>query len=242
VDETADKLGEVVARTVARGGKVVIPAFAVGRTQTVVYFLHQLMSAGKLQNLPIYVDSPLATKASGVFHKHPECFDEETAALFEKDPDLFGDKRVRYIESVHESIALNRNPDPCIIISSSGMCEAGRVLHHIKHHCGDPRSTILIAGYQAEHTLGRRIVDRLPELHILGGVYPLKAEVVVLNGLSSHADHKDLMRMLGPLAGSTKRIRLVHGEVPRAEALAAGLKEVGFHDVAIPSRGDTVPV
>lgn len=242
VEETADKLGEVVERTVARGGKVVIPAFAVGRTQTVIYFLHQLISRGRLHDVPIYVDSPMATRAAEVFHAHPECFDEETAALFAASPDLFGEKRVTYTESVHESIALNKNPDPCVIVSSSGMCEAGRVLHHIKHNCGNPRSTILIAGYQAEHTLGRRIVERRADLHILGGVYPLRAEVVVLNGLSSHADHGDLLRMLGPLAGSAGHTRLVHGDLPRAEALAAALREAGFADVAVPSRGDGVSV
>jgi metallo-beta-lactamase family protein len=242
VDETAEKLGEVVARTVARGGKVIIPAFAVGRTQTVVYFLHQMMNAGKLRDLPIYVDSPMATKATEVFHAHPECFDDETAALFAADPDLFGTKRVHYVESVHDSIALNSKQEPCVIISSSGMCEAGRVLHHLKHNCGDSRNTILIAGYQADHTLGHRIVERQPDLHILGGVYPLRAEVVVLNGLSSHADHGDLMRMLGPMAASAKCVRLVHGEVPRAEALAAALGTAGFADVAIPARGDQVTV
>ncbi|HEY2787434.1 MAG TPA: MBL fold metallo-hydrolase [Fimbriiglobus sp.] len=242
VDETAEKLGDVVARTIGRGGKVIIPAFAVGRTQTVIYFLHQLVNAGRLSDVPVYVDSPMATKATEVFHAHPECFDEETAALFAADPDLFGDKRVRYVESVHESIALNGRSEPCIIISSSGMCEAGRVLHHIKHNCGDPRNTILIAGYQAEHTLGRRIVEKRSDLHILGGIYPLKAEVVVLNGLSSHADHGDLMRMLSPLAGSTQRVRLVHGELPRAAALAEALRTAGFPDVAIPARGDTASV
>jgi metallo-beta-lactamase family protein len=240
VDETAERLGEVVRRTVARGGKVIVPAFAVGRTQTVVYFLHQLISAGKLHDVPIFVDSPLATKATEVFRAHPECYDEQTRDLLAADPSLFGELHVRYVERVDESIALNRYPAPCVIISASGMCEAGRILHHLKHHLPDPRSTILIAGYQAEGTLGRRLVERRTEVRVLGMMVPVKAEVVVLNGLSSHADHGDLLRALGPLAPAV--VRLVHGEPDRAEALATGLRGIGFTDVAIPAAGETVTV
>src|SRR5438552_2368177 len=155
VDETAEQLGQVVRRTADRGGKVVVPAFAVGRTQTVVYFLHQLTSAGKLRDVPVYVDSPMAVKATEVFRAHPERFDAATLTLLAADPDLFGGRHVRYVEPVHDSIALNDLRDPCVIISASGMCEAGRILHHLKHNIEDPRSTILIAGYQADGTLGR---------------------------------------------------------------------------------------
>lgn len=240
VDETPGILGDVVRRTFDRGGKVVIPAFAVGRTQTVVFFLHQLIQAGKLPDVPIFVDSPMATKATEVFRAHPECYDDVTRALHDADPSLFGERHVRYVERVDESIKLNYFPGPCVIISASGMCEAGRVLHHLKHHLPDPRSTILIAGYQAEGTLGRRLVERRSEVRVLGQPVPVKAEIVVLNGLSSHADHGDLLRMLGPLAPAT--VRLVHGEPDRAEALAAGLRGIGFTDVAIPAAGDTVAV
>jgi metallo-beta-lactamase family protein len=242
VDETAEQLGQVVRRTVERGGKVIIPAFAVGRTQTVVYFLHQLIAAGKLRDIPVYVDSPMASRATEVFRAHPECFDAETRDLLETHPDLFGERHVRYVETVNESVALNHRQEPCVIIASSGMCEAGRILHHLKHNLDNARNTILIAGYQAEHTLGRRLVEKQPEVRVLGRMIPVKAEVVVLNGLSSHADHGDLLRMLGPLAKGTARVRLVHGEVPRAEALAAGLRELGFADVAIPDRGESVAV
>lgn len=242
VDETAERLGEVVRRTVDRGGKVVIPAFAVGRTQTVVYFLHQLISAGKLPNVPVYVDSPMAVRATEVFRAHPECFDDETRELAATHPDLFGERHVRYVETVNESVKLNSRPEPCVIISASGMCEAGRVLHHLKHNLGNPRNTILIAGYQAADTLGRRLVEKRPEVRILGRMIPVNAEIVVLNGLSSHADHADLLRMLSPLAGTTQRVRLVHGEPERAEKLAEGLRVAGFADVAIPDRGESVPV
>src|SRR5262249_4372494 len=149
--------------------------------------------------LPTFVDSPMAVRATEVFRAHPECFDAHTLELLREHPDLFGERHVRYIERVDESIALNDRPGPCVIISASGMCEAGRILHHLKHNLEDRRNTVLIAGYQAEGTLGRRLVERRPEVRILGRTVRLQAEVVVLNGLSSHADHNDLLRALGPL-------------------------------------------
>jgi metallo-beta-lactamase family protein len=240
VDETAERLGEVVRYTARRGGKLIIPAFSVGRTQTVVYFLHQLISAGRLPDLPIFVDSPMAVRATEVYRAHPECFDDSTLQLLDEHPDLFGEQHIRYVDKVHESIALNDRPGPCVIISASGMCEAGRVLHHIKHNIEDPRSTILIVGYQAPDTLGRRLVERRPEVRILGRTFALKAEVVVLNGLSSHADHGGLLRSLTPLVGTARQVRLVHGEPERAEKLAEGLRAAGFSDVAVPERGESV--
>jgi metallo-beta-lactamase family protein len=242
VEETAERLGQVVRHTAQRGGKLVIPAFSVGRCQTIVYFLHQLKRAGQLPDLPIYVDSPMAVRATEVFRAHTECFNDEMLRLLKADPDVFGERRIQYIDKVHDSIALNDRPEPCIIISASGMCEAGRVLHHLKHNIEDPRSTILIVGYQAPDTLGRRLVERRAEVRILGRVFALKAEVVVLNGLSSHADHGDLLRSLGPLAGTARQVRLVHGEPERAAALGEGLRAVGFTDVAVPERGDSATV
>lgn len=241
VDETAEQLGAVVRRTAERGGRVIIPAFAVGRTQTVVYFLHQLISAGKLSDIPIFVDSPMATRASEVFREHTECYDAETLSLLEAHPDLFGERHVRYVETVNESVKLNQRPGPCVVIAASGMCEAGRVLHHLKHGLANPLNTVLIAGYQAADTLGRRLVEKRPEVRVLGRPVPVKAEIVVLNGLSSHADHGDLLRMLGPL-GPTTRVRLVHGEPERAAKLEEGLKGIGFADVAYPDRGESVAV
>jgi metallo-beta-lactamase family protein len=242
VEETAERLGEVLRRTVDRRGKLVIPAFSVGRTQTVVYFLHQLMSAGRLPDVPIYVDSPMSVRATEVYRAHPECFDEETLEMLREHPELFGEARVRYVEKQHDSVALNDHPGPCVIISASGMCEAGRVVHHLKQVVEDERSTILIVGYQAPETLGRKLVERRSEVRILGRMFKLKAEVVVLNGLSSHADHGDMMRSFAPLVGTTQRVRLVHGEMERAEKLAAGLWEMGFPDVAVPERGESVVV
>jgi metallo-beta-lactamase family protein len=239
VDETAAYLGEVVRRTAERGGRVIIPAFAVGRTQTIVYFLHQLISAGQLPDIPIFVDSPMAVRATEVFRAHTECYDDETLALLATHPDLFGEKHVRYVETVTESVQLNYRSGPCVVIASSGMCEAGRILHHLRHGLSNPANTILIAGYQAAETLGRKLVDKRLEVRVLGRLIPVKAEIVVLNGLSAHADHPDLLRMIEPLARTT-RIRLVHGEPFRAEKLMEGLKSQGFMDVEAPARGDTV--
>jgi metallo-beta-lactamase family protein len=243
VEETAEQLGEVVRHAADRGGKVIIPAFSVGRTQTIIYFLQQLVTAGRLPNIPIYVDSPMAVRATEVFQSHPDCFDAETLAVLRDHPELFGAAgRVRYLEKVHDSIALNSLTEPCVIISASGMCEAGRILHHLKHNLSNPRNTVLIVGYQAPDTLGRRLVERQPEVRVLGRTVAVKAKVVVLNGLSSHADHSELIRELAPLAATTQRVRLVHGELERAETLAVGLREIGFADVVVPSRGESVVI
>lgn len=239
-EELAGNLEQVVRRTFDRGGKLLIPAFSLGRTQSVIYFLHQLIQTGRLPNLPIFVDSPLAADATEVFRLHPECFDEETIVLLEEHPDMFGERHVHYLRAVEESMRLNGRREPCIIIAASGMCEAGRIQHHLKHHIEDERNTVLIIGFQAEETLGRRLVERRPEVRILDRIYQLRAEVVVMNGFSSHADHGDFMAFLTPLAGSTSHVRLVHGEPDRAESLAQALQEQGFRDVGIPDRGESL--
>jgi metallo-beta-lactamase family protein len=240
VDLLADSLAAVVRRVAGRGGKLLVPAFSLGRTQTLVYFLHRLMNDGRLPALPIFVDSPLASEATEVFRLHPECFDEETALLLEDDPDIFGEKRIRYVRAVEESKKLNDLRDPCVIIAASGMCEAGRILHHLKHNIEDERNGVLIVGYQAPETLGKRLVERRPEVRILDRYYKLRAEVVVLNGFSAHADRQDFLDYLGPLSGQVRAVRLVHGEPEQSEALAEALRGRGFAEVAVPDRGDSV--
>lgn len=240
VNLLADDFGDILRRTVARGGKIIVPAFSLGRTQNVVYFLHLLVNQGKIDKLPIFVDSPLAVRATEVFRLHPECFDEETWDLLQRDSDLFGSHLVHYVHSVEESKALNHHRDPCLIISASGMCESGRILHHLKHTVSDSRNTILIIGFQAPDTLGRRLVEKSPEVRIHEKFYPVRAEVVVMNGFSCHADRDDFSTFLGPIAGQVGKTRLVHGEADQAAALIQLLQEKGFRDVGYPERGETV--
>jgi metallo-beta-lactamase family protein len=242
VEILTDALGDVVKRTLERGGRVLIPAFSLGRTQTVVYFLHQLIQRGELRNVPIYVDSPLAAQATEVFRLHPECFDVETARLLEDSPDLFGERHVRYVRSVEDSKRVNGSRESCIVIAASGMCENGRILHHLKNHIEDARTTVLIIGYQAPHTLGWRLVERREEVRIFDRVYKRRAEVVVMNGFSSHADQVELLTLLKPRANAAVNVSLVHGEVDQAQALLPRLAEVGFRDAAVPERGAVVEV
>jgi metallo-beta-lactamase family protein len=234
-------LEETLKRAIDRGGKVIVPAFSVGRTQDLIYLLHEIWDEGRLPKIPIYVDSPLSVNATEIFKQHPECYDEETRHLLETHDDPFGLKSMTYITSVEESKRLNTLNEPCIIIAASGMCEAGRILHHLANNVEDPKNLILIVGYQADHTLGKKLVDRWEKIRILGEEYSLRAEVVVLNSFSAHADHNDLLRYVGQF--NPKRLKsvfLVHGDKTRAEKLAAGLREKGISRVAIPEQGKAV--
>ncbi|HTY11871.1 MAG TPA: MBL fold metallo-hydrolase [Bacteroidota bacterium] len=237
VDEMPQKFEEAVMKTARRGGKVIIPAFSVGRTQDLVYTIHLLREKGKLQNIPVYVDSPLSTSATEVFRKHPECFDAETLDLMKREEDPFGFNRLTYIRNVDESKKLNDKTEPCIIIASSGMCEAGRIRHHIANNIGDPKNTILIVGYQAEHTLGRRLVEQEKEVTIFGEVHERKCDVVVMNSFSAHADRNELLAYFNHFnKGRLKNVFLVHGDPDQAEKFSGGLKDQGFKNVAIPVR------
>lgn len=243
VEAMEQQLLEPVRRGIERRAKMIIPAFSVGRTQELVYVLHKLSVAGKIDHLPVYVDSPLSVNVTDVFKRHPECFDDETWKIInaDHDNDPFGFDQLTYIRDVEESKALNERSGPFIVIASQGMCEAGRVLHHLANSIGDPRNMVLIVGYQAEHTLGKKLVERYPVVNIFGEPHELKAEVVVLNSFSGHADRNELLAYLS--AFDTKRMHqsfLVHGDLDQAEKLAAGMQGIGFRNVAIPSRGDVV--
>jgi metallo-beta-lactamase family protein len=237
------RLREVVLETYRQGGKVIVPAFAVGRTQDLVYALHRLVRAHKLPELPIYVDSPLAVNVTEVFRLHPECYDEETQEFMAADGDRrdpFGFQRLTYVRSVEQSKELNFLREPAIIISASGMAEAGRILHHLKNNVEDARNTVLIVGWQAPHTLGRRLVERQPVIKIFGEEYRLKARVETLNGFSAHADRDGLLgyaRQLGP--GRLQGAFVVHGEEASSLALAEGLRNLGIQRVAVPRPAET---
>lgn len=238
-----DRLATIVSETAARGGRIMIPAFAVGRTQELAYDLHALVRDRRIPAIPIYIDSPLASEATAVFSQHPEVFDAEEN-LVQKVRDLFRFELLHYTKDVTESKALNAQPGPMVIISPSGMAEVGRILHHLRNGASDPRNTILIVGFQAEHTLGRRIVERRPTLRILGGDVPLRARVEVLNGYSAHGDRGELTRWLEDVrraSAKTPPVWLVHGEPPSQEALAARLRERGYV-VHIPAPSDQAPL
>ena len=238
IGSVADKLAEAVNRACSRGGKIVAPAFAVGRTQQLVLLLNQLMTAQRIPSIPIFVDSPLAVSVTTVFREHEEAWDSETAE-FGQDGDPFGFFRLRYVRSVEESKALNDLRGPFLIISASGMCEAGRVLHHLRNTIEDPRNMVLITGFQAEHTLGRRIVEKRPEVPIFGDPMQLRAEVVKFNELSGHADQGELLTWLKPLTPGLKRVFLVHGELTQSQALKARIEQEFKIPVTIPARGES---
>ncbi|MDA0243904.1 MAG: MBL fold metallo-hydrolase [Chloroflexi bacterium] len=230
-----DQLRDVVNRTYQRGGKIIVPAFAVGRTQELVYRLHELIRAGEIPRLPIFVDSPLAINATEIYRVHPEAFDAEMANLLLQGHDPFGSNTMHYTRSSAESKNLNNLQQPAVIISASGMMEAGRILHHLAHNIENPRNTILVVGWQAAHTLGRKLVDGLPQVNILGDRRDVRAEVAVLNGFSGHAGRSELLAWAGAFNKPPQHTFLVHGEEESAESLASALRYERFPNVHVPS-------
>jgi metallo-beta-lactamase family protein len=243
VSEMQDQLLDPFRRACERGGKIVIPAFSVGRTQELVYCFHRLIQEGKIEEVPMFVDSPLSVNVTDVFRQHPECFDRETWELIRasEDQDAFGFERLTYIRDVEESKELNERKGPFVVIAASGMCEAGRVVHHLAHAVSDPRAMIMIVGYQAEHTLGRKLVTREPTVSIFGEPRDLRAEVVVLDSFSAHADRNELLDYVQKFSPAALRgVFLVHGDPEQAGMLEATLERAGFNPVQVPARGDRV--
>jgi metallo-beta-lactamase family protein len=244
--DTADlqnELKRVVLETVRRGGKLIIPSFAVGRTQELVYNLHQLITADELPALPVFVDSPLAIDATSVFRLHPECYDEEVEQFLHESGarDPFGFNRLRYTRSVDQSKAINDMTEPAIIISASGMAEAGRIQHHLKNNIEDPRNTILFVGWQAPNTLGRYILEKSETVKIFGERYSVRAQVQVINGFSAHGDRNELLGWVKAMDRAPAKAFVVHGEPESAQALADGLSELGTSETIVPDRGETHP-
>lgn len=233
-----DQLTQVVNRVVQRKGKILVPSFSLERTQEFVYALHRLTDRGTIPPIPIYVDSPLSVRITEIFKLHPECFDEETRAFMRENGDPFGFGNLRYISTVEDSKALNGLEGPMMIVAASGMCEAGRILHHLRNAVEDSRNMVLIIGYQAEHTLGRRIAERQPEVKIFGVEYPLEAEVVVMDAFSAHADRDDLVDFVTRCRDNLKRAFVVHGEEGQSLALAKRLAGLGIPDVQVPMLGE----
>jgi len=254
VQDLKPQLKKVLTETFERGGTVIIPAFAYGRTQELLYVLHELYDEGEVQRVPVFVDSPLATKITRVFGEHPEVYDRETHETFlEKSKNPFSFDQNHFVGSVEESMALNRDEKPHIVISASGMCEAGRILHHLRHKIHNPRHTILIVGYMAQNTLGRRILEQglkyeeagrkgdPPVMKFLNKAYPLKARVEKLGGFSAHGDRNEMLRFLKQSNLRIKTIALVHGEEDQSLSFAKHLKKEGF-SVIVPKIGETIHI
>lgn len=243
LEEAKEKLQKILLESYKREAKILVPAFSVGRTQALVFVMHQLMDEGKLPHMPIWVDSPLSLEATQVFRNHPECYDAETSKYLAMNEDPFGFFRLRYIKTVEESKALNDAKGPCMIIAASGMCEGGRVVHHLKHTITDPKNLILITGFQAPGTLGRRIVEGLDVVKLYGEEYPLNCQVESLNEYSAHADKTDLLdffRRYNPK--KVKRVFLVHGDEEQIAALALGIANLGYKNVETPKLGDNFEI
>ncbi len=239
-DEARQVLRQVIVEAHKRRGKVIIPAFAVGRTQELVYALNQLSEAQKIPSLDIYVDSPLAVDVTEIFRAHPECYDEETLALLQEARNPFGFKRLTYVREAEDSKRLNFLRDSAVIISASGMCESGRILHHLKNNLEDGDNTILFSGFQAENTLGRRILDGNRRVRIFGEEYDVRARVARVEGYSAHADSEELRIWASHLDRERLQgIFLVHGETEATLGLSGLLHKEGFRVVEIPERGQS---
>lgn len=230
------QLADTVLRTYNRGGKTLIPSFALERAQEILFHLSSLVASGALPEIPVFVDSPMATEVTRVFSKRHEYMDDAFMELKRKMGHVLGAKWIRFVSSVEDSKKLTTMDSPCIIISASGMCEHGRILHHLKQGIGDPRTTVVIVGYQAQHTLGRRLVELQDEVRIFGESYERQAEIKTLNAFSAHADRRELLRYAK--AVNPSKIFLVHGEQTPREELAKALREEGIPDVILPARGE----
>lgn len=237
-----EKLAKVINETVSRGGKLIVPSFALERTQELIYNLHQLKLNHAIPDIPVYVDSPLAIDATDIFRIHPECYDAETAEILRTESDPFGFRGLRYVSTVEESKSLNELKTPAMIIAGSGMAEAGRILHHLKHNIGDPRNTVLIVGWQAENTLGRKIAEKWPEVSIFGEKYKLRCQVEIFNEFSAHADRNDLIKWAGAGKARWQKVFVVHGEETAALSLAEALSQIGLKDVTVPQLGQSFTI
>lgn len=245
--EMDNQLFTVIKEALSRGGKIIVPAFSLGRTQEIVYSLSKLFASGQLERFPIFVDSPLSSNVSEIFKTHPECFDKETAELLSKGFDVFGFSNLTYIRDVEDSKQLNNFKGPAMIISASGMAESGRVLHHLKNNVESEKNTVLIVGYQAHDTLGRKLVeakDKTGEhVKIFGEIHELRAKVYVLNSFSAHADRSELIDYFAKFDKTKlEQVYLVHGDLDQQQALQSALSDRGFKNIEIPEKASELIV
>ena len=239
IKNVQNKLEAVINETIDRGGKIIVPSFALERTQELVYNLHELKLAGRIPDIPVYVDSPLAVDATDIFRAHPECYDDETARFLRETADPFGFRGLHYVSSAAESKKLNQMKTPSIIISASGMAEAGRILHHLRNNISNPNNTVLIVGWQAENTLGRKIREKWPEVTIFGEAHKLRCRVEVFEEFSAHADRNDLLKWVSAGKDRWKQVYIVHGEETAALSLADDFRDMGIQEVVVPELGQS---
>jgi metallo-beta-lactamase family protein len=239
-----DELRQVVQKTIRRGGKVIVPAFAVGRAQELVHSLHLMMDQKEIPPIPVFIDSPLAVNISQVFRAHPECFDAETVEFLKNDAhrSILGEGLITYVRSVEQSKALNDDQRPMVVISASGMAETGRILHHLRNNIENPKNTVLIVSWQAPHTLGRRLAEQERKVMIFGEEYTRRAEVVTIAGYSAHGGQPFLVEYAQATRETVKGIFLVHGEEAPALALTGKLEAAGLRNVRYPELHETVEV
>jgi len=228
------ELARVINQTHGRRGKVIIPSFSLERTQVLVFVLSQLFQEQAIPKMPVFVDSPLSVRLTDIFKLHPDCFDEEFREILAKGKDPLGFSYIKYVTSVEESMSLNGREEPMIIISASGMCEGGRIVHHLRNNIENPNNTILVIGYMAKHTLGRRIVERQRKLRIFGVERDLNARVEVVNSFSAHADRDELIDFVEQCGKELKGIFIVHGDEDQSLALAEHIKAKGYEGVVVP--------
>ena len=235
-------LKDIINRALEKKGKIIIPAFAVERTQQLIYVLHELTEAGDIPEVPIFVDSPLAVNATEIFRIHPECFNSEVYDFLFEKRNPFGFENLTMVRKVTESKKLNEVHEPAIIISASGMCEAGRILHHLRNNIEDPKNTILFVGYCAQNTLGAKIRNEEEEVNIFGESFKLCASVEILDSFSGHADQSELLEYFDAMGGSKERVFLVHGESEQSHALQKVLSERHTGQVAVAEWRSTVEI
>ena len=241
-EDVKEILEELCDRTLQHSSRLVVPAFSVGRTQQLLYFLHELWEEDRIEDIPVFVDSPLSTRATRVYQDHPECYDREMMEHIMAENNPFTMAHVTYVTETEESKKLNHREGPVIIISASGMCEGGRILHHLKHSIEDQRNTVLIVGYQAEHTLGRRLVHKESPVKIYGDYYDLEAEVVSIQALSAHADRDEMLEYFGEMGPEVARAYVVHGDPDQQVPFAEALRELGAAEVTIPEHGNSFEI
>ena len=239
-EEVGATLVRLVNDVYAQGSKLVVPAFSVGRTQQILYLLDGMLRARQIPTLPVYVDSPLSTHATEVYQRHAECFDDEMVARLRTGDSPFAFPGLRFVTEVEESKSLNHKPGPMMIISASGMCEGGRILHHLKNTIGDPKNIILFVGFQAENTLGRYLIEGKQPVQIFGEQYPVAARIEKINALSGHPDRNELLAYYRAMAAPIQRAFVVHGEPNESLALAAAMTEMGMPGVEVPQPGQEV--